>query len=59
VNELAEPFDMPQPAISQHLKVLEVKSYFRQIFGFVPEGEDRVREFGFCGSGRRALSDSR
>ena len=23
VNELAEPFDMSQPAISQHLKVLE------------------------------------
>ena len=23
VNELAEPFDMTQPAISQHLKVLE------------------------------------
>jgi DNA-binding transcriptional ArsR family regulator len=36
VNELAEPFDMSQPAISKHLKVLEGA-------GLVSRGQDAQR----------------
>jgi len=36
VNELAEPFDMSQPAISKHLKVLERA-------GLISGGRDRQR----------------
>jgi DNA-binding transcriptional ArsR family regulator len=36
VNELAEPFDMSQPAISKHLKVLESA-------GLVSRGQDAQR----------------
>jgi DNA-binding transcriptional ArsR family regulator len=36
VNELAEPFDMSQPAISKHLKVLENA-------GLVSRGQDAQR----------------
>ena len=36
VNELAEPFDMSQPAVSKHLKVLEKA-------GLVTRGTDRQR----------------
>ena len=36
VNELAEPFDMSQPAISKHLKVLEHA-------GLVSRGQDAQR----------------
>lgn len=36
VNELAEPFDMSQPAVSKHLKVLERA-------GLVTRGTDRQR----------------
>src|SRR5260370_31942791 len=36
VNELAEPFDMSQPAISKHLKVLERA-------GLISGGKDRQR----------------
>lgn len=36
VNELAEPFDMSQPAVSKHLKVLERA-------GLISGGRDRQR----------------
>jgi len=36
VNELAEPFDMSQPAISKHLKVLEGA-------GLISQGQDAQR----------------
>ena len=37
VNEIAEPFDMSQPAVSKHLKVLERA-------GLVMRGADRQRQ---------------
>jgi DNA-binding transcriptional ArsR family regulator len=45
VNELAKPFDMTQPAISQHLKVLEEAGL---VVGRV-EGAKRPRQLARAG----------
>ena len=49
VNELAEPFDMSQPAISKHLKVLEHA-------GLISRGRDAQRRP--CRLETRALDDA-